>query len=202
MPNPVVGWRLWRVHGGDLWSWGIDAEWQPGDGQARCLHPDPQSRCAEAPGEHCLCGFWALSDPQHCVRKVRKEHVRLVGTMQPVIGLMLGWGSVMLHGAEGFRAERARPLCLFDNWIWDSELDLLTAGRVPWWRRLQDGAGLRSRDRSRRYRAPVRAAQRFGIPLVTLQAAVQFGVLRELGVASELVQTFERRLPMVAGRAA
>lgn len=193
-PRPVLGWRLWRVREGVLWSWGIETCWQPGDGRAVCLRPEVEARCAVSPGADCPCGFWALTDLAGCVAKVRKDHLLLAGSMQPVMGLMLGWGMVALHGAEGFRAQHARPLCLFENWIWDPELDLLTTGRARWWRRIDGRPRLSSSGAGARHRVLRAAADRYGVPLVTLRRAIQFGVLRELGVAGEVVAPLERRL--------
>lgn len=192
--GPVLGWRLWRVRDGNLWSWGIDSVWQPGDGRAVCLRRDVETRCAVSPGISCPCGFWALRDLAGCVAKARKERLFLDDSMQPVIGLMLGWGLVALHGAEGFRTQYARPLCLFEDWIWDPELDLLTKGRLRWWRHLDGRSYLTSSEAHERHGVLRRAADRHGVPLVTLRRALQFGVLRELGVAGELVAPLEQRL--------
>ncbi|MGH7918934.1 MAG: hypothetical protein ACREQM_03185 [Candidatus Dormibacteraceae bacterium] len=111
---------------------------------------------------------------------------------KPVIGLMLGWGTIAIHGDEGFRAQFARPLCMFKNGIWDPEWDLL-AEEISLWHRI--GHGRMRLITSRRHRRLAAAAVRpLGVPLVTLRAAVTSGLLREFGVSSELTGPWEARL--------
>lgn len=180
--EPIVGWRLWRVHDDGLQSWVVSHTWQPGHNRARCLaeRPDP---CPTCPGRACHCGFWALWSPSACIRKAQAYPTP---ERRLVMGLMVGWGSVALHGDEGFRAQYARALCLFSDWPWERRMRLLTAGAARRWvmrrvgpigRRL-----LESRDQSERRAALAATASRYGIPALPLEEALHRGVLTELGV--------------------
>jgi len=111
--EPVLGWRLWSLCEDGLESWAVDYRWRPGENVATCLDAG-RRRCATAPGPGCLCGFWGLWRPSLCV-------VRACVAPEPpwhVLGLIAGWGSVALHGREGFRAERAGLRCLFTDRMW------------------------------------------------------------------------------------
>jgi hypothetical protein len=169
-----VGWRLWRIHGRGLYSWGLDHRWTPGPNRAKCLTGIGQG-CQVAPGAGCHCGFWGLWDPATCVAKARDD-----GYVKAMIGLMAGWGTVAMHGDEGFRAERASVLCLFR--------DQVCYGAF---RRVLDPEP-RRRPATRLFEIAHRVApgppglpgvaSDFGIPVLWLRDAVRLGVLAELGV--------------------
>jgi hypothetical protein len=63
----------------------------------------------------CQCGLYAFSRPYEAVRHAER-HLAIVaaGCRQPmpVVGAVLGWGRVLQHGAQGWRAEPARPIAL------------------------------------------------------------------------------------------
>jgi hypothetical protein len=193
----VIGWRLWRAREDELWSWAVDYVWPSGPAEASCLLDAPFSgreRCASAPGPDCQCGFWGLWEPATCVNKARRD----ISTgalapyrFQPVLGLMSGWGTVAIHGDEGFRAQRGAVVCVFSDAIWDAELDQLLFGRKGLHARVAGLFRSEARRRARWSRLQAVAA-RYGVPLVSLGEAVRLGVLQELGVPAAVVERMER----------
>ena len=184
--QPVVGWRVWALRDGRLASWAVPYTWEPGENLARCLVPSRPMGCVRPPDPHrmqppgrgCGCGFWALFSPLHALDRARSTRHEL----RSVLGLVQGWGSIALHGAEGFRAERAEVVCLFRDWCWDSPL---LSGHPA-------GVKYRLGLRAWRFRAfwpaPGRseelaeAASTYQVPLLSLKAALTHGVLAEFGV--------------------
>lgn len=172
--EPLVGWRLWKARNRKLHSWAVDHVWQPGANNAVCLS-DPPYRCAQSPGTSCKCGYWGLYSPRAAV-----DIARATMSTEAVMGLVVGYGTVALHGPEGFRAESAMITCLFTD-----ELVLAPVERL--WHGLQrrlhrtrvvdtdDDMKHRTRDLS-----PVAAD--YAVPLVTLRGALSLGLLGELGV--------------------
>jgi hypothetical protein len=182
--RPVVGWRLWKLHGGRLRSWVVAHDWEAGPNQACCLasdaaaclfNPPVRPRCAHSPGRDCKCGLWALWDFGSCARKAREESQRW-DSRDVVIGLMEGWGTVAIHGDEGFRSQYAVVRCLFTDTIADR-----VPARADWWRRLAGRLRLGEPD-ARRATALRQAAGMYGVPLLSLADAVRLGVLGELGL--------------------
>jgi hypothetical protein len=113
--EPILGWRVWRLHDRGLHSLVLDYRWEPGENRAVCL-ASHRPRCAESPGRDCLCGFWAAASP-------RLALTRTCVTIEPpyqVLGLVAVSGAVVDHGAEGLRAERAELRCLCSDrpWSW------------------------------------------------------------------------------------
>src|SRR5215469_11714208 len=132
--EPVVGWRIWRLQDGLLRSLVMDSSWQPGENVARCLASD-RAMCRESPGQGCLCGFWAVWSP-------KQSMARVCPAIEPpwqVMGLITGWGEVAVHGAEGFRAERATVRCLFSDRPWPWSAQLLSRLGTLWRRARQRG---------------------------------------------------------------
>jgi hypothetical protein len=157
--EPVVGWRLWRLGYGCLESLMADHRWEPGENRARCLTLN-HSVCPEPPGQRCLCGFWAVWSVRQTLT------MACLGQEPPwyVLGLIAGWGTVAMHGTEGFRAERAAVRCLFTDRPWQGP---------P--------------HRERRLAALRWASARHAVPLLPLRRAVEAGLLGELGLAEEQV---------------
>jgi hypothetical protein len=183
--RPVVGWRLWKLHGGRLRSWVVAQDWEVGRNEARCLagdaaaslfNPPPHPCCERPPGRNCKCGLWALWDFRSCARKAREESQRW-DSRDVVIGLMEGWGTVAIHGDEGFRSQYAVVRCLFTDTIADR-----VPARARWWERLVRLAGAGEPDAGRTTSLR-RVACVYGVPLVSLADAVRLGVLGELGVS-------------------
>ena len=171
----------------------MDYIWQPGENRAKCLalnHPP----CPAAPGALCQCGFWALWSPLRCLIKAQKT------CLEPqwhVLGLIAGYGTVALHGREGFRAEHASVLCLFTDWAGSAPVLRLTESRLmKWWRSAWHGIyepDSQAWPEPDPERASVlgRAATYYGVPLVSLKGALDLGVLGEWGVARDQIQEVE-----------
>jgi hypothetical protein len=185
--QPLVGWRLWRLHDGRLRSWVVGHDWEAGANEARCLAGGPLvsmrqpagGRCDRSPGTDCRCGLWALWDFGGCVRKAREESQAWDG-WNVVIGLMAGWGTVAIHGEEGFRCQYAMVRCLFTDAVAD-RAGGSGDGRPGWWHRL--AWCIRSGEPGdRRLNSLRRAADHYGVPLLSLSEALHMGVLGELGV--------------------
>ena len=184
--EPVLGWRIWRVKGWRLESWAVDYSWEPGENRAICLARN-RAACDSPPGQNCQCGFWAVWSPRVCLG-------RADGDAEPrwhVMGLISGWGTVALHGREGFRSERATIRCLFTDWSPNASRSAATPGRLHRWlrRRTWESDPPSASARGRRRREALQdVAARYGVPLVSLQGAAELGLLSELGILPEQVE--------------
>lgn len=179
VPEPVIGWRLWRVSEDELLSWAVDYVWQPGENKATCLAKGT-SRCALTPGKSCKCGFWALHSPTAAIRLASVNHAS-----QALLGLITGFGTVALHGTEGFRAELATVSCIFAD-------QLSPAPFEGFWRILRRRFRARKGDRLNDSTlgdvdALNSLAGHYGVPLVSLRSAISIGLLTELGVAARAI---------------
>ncbi len=104
-----------------------------------------------------------------------------------MVGLIRAWGEVAIHGAEGFRAEKATVACLFTDWIWD--MPLLPESR---WL-LGHFAELFGFELDPSRRSQLEAAgSRYGVPLLSLRNASQCGLLDELGIEAGARKEVER----------
>lgn len=185
--RPVLGWRLWRVDGERLRSWSVHHHWTPGANVAACRSAD--GPCGATPGRHCQCGFWALWSPLRCL-----ENAQWHG--EPpwhVMGLVAGWGVVARHGTEGFRAQHASVMCLFTDWAGSAPIPVPGDGVVARWTNWVRGGRLRRRFRPGGDANPDRmpalraVAASYGIPLVSLQGALDLHVLGEWGVPTDRI---------------
>jgi hypothetical protein len=182
--EPVLGWRIWKVRDARLESLVVDYCWAPGENRAACLAPGRP--CRDSPGRHCQCGFWAVWSPRQCLTRAGVE------PPGQVMGVIAGWGTVAMHGAEGFRAERAAVRCLFTDrpWRWQPP----GPGRrlLAWWRRTAwrdtDPEPASSGWLDQRHLDALRsAAARYAVPLVSLREAADLGLLGELGVPGDRI---------------
>jgi hypothetical protein len=150
--------------------------------------------CVAPPGKHCQCGFWALSSPLKCLAMAYRG-----GGLPPshVLGLIVGWGTVAIHGSEGFRAQHASVTCLFTDWAGATPVPNLARGRLTRWSRRVLGHRLnRHREAGaepdpRRLPALRGAARRYAVPLISLRGALGLGVLGEWGIPSRRIQEVE-----------
>lgn len=186
----MLGWRLWRLHGGVLRSWALTHDWTPGPNQARCRTP-LRLPCPNPPGPGCHCGFWALASPLDCLMRGRQE-----GTgWWPVMGLMRGWGSVALHGQEGFRAEYAAIVCLFSDWPFVPGQVRLGDPQGSFWRRALSvfggDDGPTPAQRAERDAALRSVAGAYAVPLLSIGGSLRLGVLEELGVGRQSLAELE-----------
>lgn len=175
-PAQILGWRLWRLGPSALYSPMRNFYvWRPGENKASCAAP-PDGRCSSPPGQSCHCGFWAVWSPQ--------DLPTLAGIQSNdplVLGLINGFGTVAVHGQEGFRAEMASIACLFT----DKVQSLQAKPRIPWRLRLHFGGGVfGSPDRRNRVQT---VADTYGVPCASLEAAESIGLLSELGVRPDSI---------------
>jgi hypothetical protein len=104
------------------------------------------------------------------------------------MGLIAGWGTVALHDREGFRAEYAAARCLFTDRPWSARMPgVATRWLFGWWRRRSIAAVEPEPDDDaardpRRWDALQAVAAHYAVPLVSLDSAVNHGLLGELGV--------------------
>lgn len=94
--EPVIGFRVWKLLDGKLYSPLQTHCWVPGANTAYCRRGGTPPSC------HSACGLYA----QHQVKSLGPE-LRAVG----VIGAVQAWGVLETH-SMGFRAEHARPILL------------------------------------------------------------------------------------------
>ena len=186
MTEPLLGWRIWNLRGEYLESWAVDYCWKPGENLATCFAPRRRA-CASSPGLHCQCGLWAVRSPRLCLARAR-------AAAEPpwhVMGLVAGWGTVAIHGLEGFRAECAAVRCLFTDRPWDASCAGTSRHLGAWWRRAIGRTAPaelpeRVEPNLERYLYPL--AARYGVPLVPLRDAARMGLLGELGVPDAQVE--------------
>jgi hypothetical protein len=99
--RPVIGYRQWRIHDGELRSVHTWDRWKPGTMTARChagaRHAEP------APARDCSCGLYARYAPF--------ARTASAGTPDLVAGAVALWGHLELH-AHGMRAEHATVVAL------------------------------------------------------------------------------------------
>lgn len=95
----VIGFRQFRVAGGELWSTHASYRWEPGPQASRCLATDAHP----APAKGCSCGFYARYTPF--------ARTASLGTGDLVNGAVALWGRIELH-AHGMRAETAEVVAL------------------------------------------------------------------------------------------
>jgi hypothetical protein len=99
--HPVVGYRQWRMHEGELRSVHTWDRWKPGPMIARCHARPPHAETPPVNG--CSCGFYA--------RYMPFARTASAGTPDLVAGAVALWGSLELH-PHGIRAEQAQIIAL------------------------------------------------------------------------------------------
>lgn len=177
--EPLVGWRLWKVREGELCSWAVEHVWHPGENKAACL-ADRLYPCPQSPGRSCRCGFWALYSPVAAIRLASTTPASAA-----VIGLVAAFGTVAVHGTEGFRAEMARVTCLFTDEIAVAPVERLWRSWRRWVNKRADD-GLNDPILSRTDTLK-RVAGRYAVPLVSLRSAISLGLLGELGIQQDAI---------------
>lgn len=127
---PVVGFRSWHARpfhrvgiGGAHWLGSYNERygiWKPGKNQAGCYAPDYAFSLYSRPAPHgptpkadCSCGFYVLTD---------FDAVPFVTTSPMMVGAVVGWGRVVQHGDEGWRAEFTQVIALLDCKVSDEHL--------------------------------------------------------------------------------
>jgi len=120
---PVVGWRTWRARpvppDAVLESPYRGEPWEPGVTHARCRRCPPWlARVHQVPAPSCDCGIYAFSTPEDALLHLVRQAVTLDDRdplALPVVGAVIGWGRIVQHGLQGWRAEHARPVALLDT---------------------------------------------------------------------------------------
>jgi hypothetical protein len=126
-----------------------------------------------------MCGLWALWSPSRCLSKACDDRYERLTAM----------GLVALHGDEGFRAERGRVICLFEDWVWRPREPMeQPQGLVQRLVSLLRGHDQPPEPDPDRPIELARAAERYSVPLVTLREAVRVGLLSELGVSRAVIE--------------
>lgn len=109
---PVIGYRAWTYEEkfdmgvglkSRLKSTGLDYHWKKGKNVATCK----TGAAHDAPDQHCQCGLYVLAS-----LKELDSHVQM--GKRVVVGAVMGWGRVVQHGTEGWRAQYAKILALLD----------------------------------------------------------------------------------------
>lgn len=105
-----------------------------------------------------------------------------------VLGLINGYGSVALHGDEGFRAELASLACIFTDRVESHELDVLA-------RQLKRPLThvlpmlLQQTLRSRALRG---VGKYYGVPCVSVESALSIALLEEFGVRPQAIAELQQ----------
>ena len=99
--SPVIGYRQWRVHDGELRSVHTWDRWKPRAMTAQC-HAGKQ-HAEPPPVKDCSCGLYARYTPF--------ARTASAGTPDLVAGAVALWGHLELH-AHGMRAEQAAIIAL------------------------------------------------------------------------------------------
>jgi hypothetical protein len=108
--HPVVGFRLWRLEEGALWSPWFRERWGRGCQTATCRAASGREHACPPPAHGCTCGIYAWYGP--CPRLASACTASLVG------GAVVLWGEMELH-ATGMRAQFAMVVALalpFSRW--------------------------------------------------------------------------------------
>jgi len=121
--QPVVGWRSWKLQptadGVVLQSLFRGECWDIGVTSAKChVCPPWLMNQHPVPNAACQCGLHAFSTPSDAIRHAERQVAPvLAGRAQavPVAGAVVGWGRVIQHGRQGWRARSARPVALLQT---------------------------------------------------------------------------------------
>jgi hypothetical protein len=121
--QPVVGWRSWKLRrtaeGVVLQSVFRSQCREIGVTSARChVCPPWLINLHAVPNASCQCGLYAFSTSSEAIRHAERERAPVLadrGQAQPVAGAVVGWGRVVQHGRQGWRAESARPVALLET---------------------------------------------------------------------------------------
>jgi hypothetical protein len=175
--EPVIGWRVWALANNRLYSTGKNAFWRLGENQAECLAGHKH----DIPAPSCHCGFWAIHNPVSAMElAARVECGQRTGSgftvLNPhrtvAVGLVLGYGAIAVHGGEGYRAGLASVACIFSDAPQPLSTEPVEVRRT--------------------------VADEYGVPCITLDAAISIGFLQEMGVESQAVEQLKEWI--AAGR--
>jgi hypothetical protein len=119
---PAIGWRTWRVGtdatGAVLEGAFSGVPWDPDTTHAVChLCPSGIAGQHPVPAASCECGLYAFGTPDDALRYLVMPPDEIDGGGPPplVAGAVIGWGRIVQHGSQGWRAQHARPVALLDT---------------------------------------------------------------------------------------
>lgn len=110
---PVIGYRAWHLvekfkigvgRRPKLQSTGMDYSWKRGLNTAKCGDGTKH----QAPDQRCGCGLYVLASLNEL-----EDHVEMGKNV--IVGAVVGWGRVVQHGTEGWRAQYAKVLAFLDS---------------------------------------------------------------------------------------
>ena len=136
-----------------------------------------------------------------------REVAAVRGVVSSVLGLITAWGTVALHGREGFRAQHASVTCLFTDWAGSAPVPRLTESRFERWSRRVFDRYVERAPRAGQAPNPERLASlrevggRYAVPLVSLRGALRLRVLGEWGIPQPQIQEAEAWVAAVAAPA-
>lgn len=147
LATPVVGFRSWHTRpfhrvgiGPSHWLGSYNEQygiWKPGKNVARCNAQGYSMFTGQPVGPHqtpaaeCSCGYYVLTDfdevpfsttPHSLVMTISAGPPAPMAPM--VVGAVVGWGRVVQHGDQGWRAEFAQVIALLDCKVSDEHLAL------------------------------------------------------------------------------
>ena len=100
--EPVIGYRLWRLGDGALWSPYVEERWERGVHTAVC-RAERGEHLEPAPAHECSCGIHAWYEPCPTLSWAATRHL--------VAGAVALWGAMELH-PFGMRAEHGMIVAL------------------------------------------------------------------------------------------
>jgi hypothetical protein len=100
--EPVIGYRLWRLGEGSLWSPYVEERWDRGVHTAVC-RAERRDHAEPAPAHDCSCGIHAWYEPCPTLSWAATRHL--------VAGAIALWGAIELH-PFGMRAEHGMIVAL------------------------------------------------------------------------------------------
>ena len=103
----VIGFRQWRLHGDELWSFRAAERWGRGLHTAHCA-----AHAHAAPTNGCTCGIYAWYSPP--------PRGASAMTSDLVAGAVALWGQIELH-AHGMRAQYAMIVALALPFSWGAK---------------------------------------------------------------------------------
>ncbi|MBO0703004.1 MAG: hypothetical protein J2P38_08740 [Candidatus Dormibacteraeota bacterium] len=116
---PVVGWRTWRARaaagGAVLLGPYSGTRWDSGSTRATCrLCPPWMANLHPVPHPGCRCGLYAFSTLEEAFHNLMNQAhtMQACGQGAAIVGAVIGWGRIVQHGGQGWRAEYARPVAL------------------------------------------------------------------------------------------
>jgi hypothetical protein len=110
VPGTIHGVRSWRLRDGRIDGVFHHGEWL--DGGRATLASCEIGSSHKAPRSDCTCGIYAYHPWSPAARAAYAHAEIRRGSAEGIAGIVEAWGEIEVH-ADGFRAERARPVVFF-----------------------------------------------------------------------------------------